>query len=120
MFLWHQFSENLRLFPPTKFLEISVQYFKDCNCVFLQSTGTIGTRFLQKVSNALQYIDRHTLTIERESSRKFSDSFKKLLGLNRPEKSTHWKPKISSLSRHKLLKLSMALKEVLQALQFAN
>ena len=83
-------------------------------------TGTIGTRFLQKVSNVLWYIDGHTLTIERESSRKFPDSFKKLLGFNRPEKSKHRKREISNLSRHKLLELSVTLKEVVQALQFVK
>ena len=68
--------------------------------------------------NALWYIDGHTLNIEKESSRKFSDSIKKLLTFNRPEKSKHQKYKISNLSRHKPLEMSMALKQVVQALQF--
>lgn len=96
------------------------EYLQEIGCVFSQGTVTVGTRFIQKICNALWYVDGHTATIERESSRRFPESLKKLLGFNKPEKSKHRKRAIENLSGNKLSELSMDLKESVQAIQFAK
>lgn len=97
-----------------------LKLLNDSGCAISKAGGRVTSRFVQTISNAAWYIDGHTHTMERESSRKFPECLKMLLSFNKPEKSKHRKRKIENLSREKLFDLSFALKEAVQSMQFAK
>ncbi|XP_066928996.1 uncharacterized protein [Clytia hemisphaerica] len=97
-----------------------LKMLKERSCRFPNKHFDVLKSFLNKLTDALWYIDGHKATIERESIRKIPEFFKTFEGYNKPELSKHRKRTIDNLSSKRLLQLSHSLKDAMHCMKFID
>ena len=98
-------------------------YFQEKMCIFPANCGKAATVFVARLSDFVYYLDGQYFKIEMEISKakKFPEVFKrKFSGFNCPEKSKHRKRELNNLSEKKLESHAIAIREVIQSLQFLD
>jgi hypothetical protein len=96
-----------------------LNFFAEKECQFAETNIDIATSFVDKLGDLLWYLDGQYPKIENELplQLKFPKDFiKKFSGFNQPELTKHRKRKLENLSEQKLSKLSIDVREVIQAL----
>jgi hypothetical protein len=96
-----------------------LNFFAEKGCQFAGTNIDIATSFVDKLGDLLWYLDGQYPKIENELplQLKFPKDFRKRFsGFNQPELTKHRKRKLENLSEQKLSKLSIDVREVIQAL----